>query len=317
VGFGAPSATSATRSARPGLASPGTFRPRSFSLPRRFAPSPRCGLEDRCHSWGFLSAPAFRRGLPPVARRRTLRARGDPVPCSEDHEAERFESKHPSPHLPSARRARGRGGPTGAETPAESAPPSSRCRGARPRLSPLSAPAAPVRRSGFLANQVPGVPTFRTTSCLAVRLLGEPSGGNRSIAAGASGADPLPRRPDRKRSGPSLGAVPASTRRLWRLPIRKLPCDAGTPHGIEGFPGVAPLRERHLGAVSLAPSALATQGFRRPLRGAPPSRSGLQRATRSSRSGLACLAQPREKLGSDEECVKRENHQQIASTTRC
>jgi len=49
----APSATSMCRSASPGFASPGTFRPRSFTLPRRFAPCTPCGpRRDCCRSWG-------------------------------------------------------------------------------------------------------------------------------------------------------------------------------------------------------------------------------------------------------------------------
>jgi hypothetical protein len=61
LGFLAPPATWATGSARPGLTSPGTFRPRRFSRPRRFAPPPLCErVIDRCHSWGSLVPRPFR-----------------------------------------------------------------------------------------------------------------------------------------------------------------------------------------------------------------------------------------------------------------
>jgi len=52
------------RSARRGFASPATFRPRSFSLPRRFDPSPALRARwARCRSWGFDSkSPLGREG---------------------------------------------------------------------------------------------------------------------------------------------------------------------------------------------------------------------------------------------------------------
>jgi hypothetical protein len=50
------------RSASRGSASPATVRPRSFSLPRRVAPSPASRTREvRCRSWGFGSESSFER----------------------------------------------------------------------------------------------------------------------------------------------------------------------------------------------------------------------------------------------------------------
>jgi hypothetical protein len=41
----------------PGVASPGTCRPRGFSPPRRFPPRSLCGLKGRCRPWGSCAHP--------------------------------------------------------------------------------------------------------------------------------------------------------------------------------------------------------------------------------------------------------------------
>jgi len=58
LGFCAPSATQPTRSASPGFASPGTFRPRGFTPPRRVAPLPARGPEGPLPLMGFAPRPA-------------------------------------------------------------------------------------------------------------------------------------------------------------------------------------------------------------------------------------------------------------------
>jgi hypothetical protein len=82
----APSTLSTTGSASPGFASPGTFRPRGLSPPRRFTPLPSCDLEGRCRSWGFFrSAHRARLASSSTRCRKPLRAernlvRGAPRP---------------------------------------------------------------------------------------------------------------------------------------------------------------------------------------------------------------------------------------------
>ena len=157
---------------------------------------------------------------------------------------------------------------------------------------------------------------------------GEP-GSRRLLSPG----EPGERRPDLRgrrllhRPAPStagsedpglLWGLAASTRRLRRLPMHELPVRCRHTTRDRRFPGSAPLR---------APLLRAPPRSRRPPR--LPGVSGVRSAApllrdqdlkepfRSSRSGLACLAQPREKLGSDEWCVKRQNHQQTQSTIAC
>jgi hypothetical protein len=69
LGFFAPSAASAERSVCPGLASPGTVRPRGFSPPRRFALPPALRTRwVRCRSWGSC----FRRSFERIGRGASL-----------------------------------------------------------------------------------------------------------------------------------------------------------------------------------------------------------------------------------------------------
>jgi len=62
LGFPAPTAASAEGSVCPGLASPGTVRPRGFSPPRRVALPPALRTRwVRCRSWGSCSQCSFER----------------------------------------------------------------------------------------------------------------------------------------------------------------------------------------------------------------------------------------------------------------
>jgi len=128
-----------------------------------------------------------------------------------------------------------------------------------------------------------------------------------------------------------LWGLSASTRRLWRLPIHELPVRCRHTTRDRRFSG-AVLRTRAL-AGTLPSSALSSALRRAPPRSRRPSRLpglsdvrsaapllhdlDLKEPFRSSRSGLACLAQPRAKLGSDEWCVQRQNHPQTQSTSAC